>query len=544
MTAIALLLAAAAVAYGVAHALGVPAIPVLLLSGVGLALSGFVPEQLVNDALVLGTTILLFVTGAELSPRRTRAQRHAARTVGIFQFVLLGAVGVAAALLLGYPPIAAGYIALALTASSTLIVVRLLQRRRQLFEPFGRLVLGVLLLQDLLVLLLIPVITDLPLGVAPVLLGILATLALAGLAWIIFRWATPLIQRLDREDEVMLLVLLGTLFLFVGLADLLGLPLVTGAFLAGFALSRFPLNGMVRMKLGSIAEFFSALFFITLGALIGVPAASELVHALILSGVVILVTPPLVTVIAERAGMSSRAALESGLLLSQTSEISLVIGLFGFMAGQISRSVFIVIALVTLITMLLTPFITAERVAWWLLKRRPLTVLPQRRRGDQRTPTHDHVLVLGSGATGMPLLETILAGGHEVLVIDDDPIVVQRLREAEIPCLRGDASDVALLERAGAHRARIITSTIRRPQDNRRLLEFARGVPTLVRVFEDSDAEWIRALGGTPVVASHAAAAEMMRWFDREFAPPEREPAPSAEDEAGDAAKAERVVRP
>lgn len=544
MTAIALLLAAAALAYGVAHALGVPAIPVLLLSGVGLALSGFVPEQIVNDALILGTTILLFVTGAELSPRRTRAQRRAARTVGIFQFVLLGAVGVAAALLLGYPPVAAGYIALALTASSTLIVVRLLQRRRQLFEPFGRLVLGVLLLQDLFVLLLIPVITDLPLGVVPVLLGILATLALAGLAWIIFRWAAPLIQRLDREDEVMLLVLLGTLFLFVGLADLLGLPLVTGAFLAGFALSRFPLNGMVRMKLGSIAEFFSALFFITLGALIGVPAVSELVHALILAAVVILVTPPLVTVIAERAGMSSRAALESGLLLSQTSEISLVIGLFGFMAGQISRSVFIVIALVTLITMLLTPFMTAERVAWWLLRRRPITVLPQRRRGDQRMPARDHVLVLGSGATGMPLLETILAGGHEVLVIDDDPSVVQRLREAEIPCLRGDASDVALLERAGAHRARIITSTIRRPQDNRRLLEFARGVPTLVRVFEDSDAVWIRALGGTPVVAAHAAATEMMRWFDREFAPPEREPAPSTGDEAGDAANTERVVRP
>jgi voltage-gated potassium channel Kch len=103
-------------------------------------------------------------------------------------------------------------------------------------------------------------------------------------------------------------------------------------------------------------------------------------------------------------------------------------------------------------------------------------------------------------------------------VIDDDPVVIERLRDADIPCLRGDASDVALLHRAGANHARIITSTIRRPQDNRRLLEFARGVPALVRVFEESDAEWIRKLGGTPVMASHAAAAEMMKWFDREFA--------------------------
>lgn len=127
------------------------------------------------------------------------------------------------------------------------------------------------------------------------------------------------------------------------------------------------------------------------------------------------------------------------------------------------------------------------------------------------------MLILGSGATGMPLLETVLGMGCAVLVIDDDPVVIQRLRDADIPCLRGDASDLDLLRRARADHARIITSTIRRPSDNRRLLEFARGVPALVRVFEESDAAWIKQLGGTPIVASHAAAAEMMKWFDREF---------------------------
>src|SRR5690606_19344529 len=122
-----------------------------------------------------------------------------------------------------------------------------------------------------------------------------------------------------------------------------------------------------------------------------------------------------------------------------------------------------------------------------------------------------------SGATGMPLLETILGMGHDVVVIDDDPVVIQRLRDADITCLRGDASDLELLERAGAHRARIITSTIRRPRDNRRLLEFVRGVPVLVRVFEEADGDWIRQLGGTPILASHAAATEMLKWFDNEF---------------------------
>jgi Kef-type K+ transport system membrane component KefB len=519
MTGIALLLLAAALSYGVAHTLRVPAIPLLLVSGVLLAVPGYLPEALVNDVLILGTTILLFVTGAELSPRHTRAERNIARRVGALQFVVLGAIGMLAALGLGYALVASTYLALALTASSTLVVVRLLRRRGQIYEPFGRLVLSVLLLQDVLVLLLIPVVTDLPAGPVAVLTGVAATSALAGLAWIVFRWGSPLIERLDREEEVLLLVLLAVLFSFLRLSQLLGLPIVTGAFLAGVALSRFPLNGMVRVQLGSIAEFFSALFFIALGALIGIPDPGELAHGLLLAAVVILLTPPLVTMIAERAGMSSRAAIESGLLLAQTSEISLVIGLFGFIGGQITREVFTVIAIMTLATMLVTPLIATDRVAWWLMRRRRARETPQRRRLDQQIPTADHVLVLGSGSIGMPILETLLAMGHDVLVVDDDPVTIDRLRDAEIPCLRGDASDVALLRRAGADRARIITSTIRRARDNRRLLELANGVPTLVRVFEESDAAWIREMGGTPILASHAAADEMLKWFDREFTP-------------------------
>jgi Kef-type K+ transport system membrane component KefB len=527
MVGISILLFAAAIAYGLALALGVPTIPLLLLAGVVLAFIEPVSTTLVEDTLILGTTILLFATGIELAPRRTRAQRQAATRIGIWQFLLLGAAGLITALLLGYATIPAAYIALALTASSTLVVVRLLQRRGQLFEPFGRTVLGVLLLQDLLVLLLIPVVTFLPQGFAPVMMGVAATLLLALLSWLTFRFAGPYIERLDTDDEIMLVVLLAVLFLFVGLANRLQLPLLTGAFLAGVAMSRFPLSGMVRTRMASITEFFSALFFIALGALIGIPTLAELAHALLLVTVVILLTPPLVVIIAERTGMSSRAAIESGLLLAQTSEISLVLGLFGLFAGQISASVFTVIALMTLATMLLTPFITADDVAWWLMRRRPSRSMPLRRRSDPDPLHSGHVLILGSGVTGMPLLETVLGSGADVLVIDDDPAVLERLRDADIPCLRGDASDIELLRRAGADRARIIVSNIRRPQDNRRLLEAANGVVTLIRVFDESDAEWIRNMGGTPIVASHAAADEMMKWYARQFPVPS--PAPIAD---------------
>lgn len=513
MEGLALLLAGAAIAYAVAHWLELPAVPLLLLTGLGFAALGIVPVELLETSLVLGATLLLFATGIELNPRRSRAQRRIAISVGTIQFVLLAAAGFVAAVALGFGRLESVYLALALTASSTLVVIRLLQRRGQLFEPFARLAVGVLLLQDLFVLLLIPVVTKLPEGIGAALVGLTATLALIALAFALHRWASTRILA-ARDSETTLLIVLATLFVFIGISDALGLPLVTGAFLGGVALSRFPVNAAVRTQLGSIGDFFSALFYVTLGALIGVPSGAVVVQALVLAALVVLLTPPLVTIIAERSGFSGRPAIEAGLLLAQTSEISLVVGLYGLIAGQIGDDVFRVIALVTLITMVLTPFVTSDRIVWRLMRSHPL-----RARATARIPSSGHIVLLGSGTTGMPLLETLLATGQEVVVVDDDPVVIDRLLEADVPCIRGDASDVEVLRRANADRARIISSTIRRPRDNRRLLEFARGVTVLVRVFDERDAGWIRELGGVPVVYSEAAAEEMLKWFDNVFTP-------------------------
>jgi CPA2 family monovalent cation:H+ antiporter-2 len=277
------------------------------------------------------------------------------------------------------------------------------------------------------------------------------------------------------------------------------------------SLSGFPASAVVRPQLASVGDFFSAVFFTALGALVGLPTPTELLQALVLATLVVTATPPLVTFIAERAGLSARPSIDAGLLLSQTSELSLVLGLYGMIAGQVSEGLFTVIALVTLITMLLTPLLASDRVAWRLMRLHPL---PRERRLP--VPAGGHVLILGSGTTGMPLLETLVGAGCEVVVVDDDPRVVARLREADIPVIRGDATDMDVLERANARTARAITSTVRRPEDNRRLLEHARGVPVIVRVFEEADAAWVRELGGIPVLSSHAAAEGLLKWMDQQ----------------------------
>lgn len=510
MHGVAALLAAAAAAHLLARALGAPAIPLLLLAGLALSSLAPPPQAIIADALVLGASFLLFTAGLELDPRRVHEQRSTALRIGMLQFAVLGVLGFMSARVLGMGIVEAGYVALALTASSTLVGVRLLQRRQQIFEPFGRLVLGVLLLQDVLVLLAIPLVTELassPLAAAEAMGGLAL---LGGMAWAVRRWLSPLLERLTHDEEAVLLVALSALFLFSGVADALGLPVVVGAFLAGVSLSRFPVSGMVRPEMAPIGDFFAAVFFTALGAVIRLPTWSEVTQAAALTLLVVGVTPPLVAWVAERRGLHARPALEAGLLLSQTSEISLVIVLYGMMRGDVTGSVFMVIAMVTLATMLLTPLLVAPRTVVTLVR-----LHPSRHRPPLVPPAPGHVLLLGSGASGMPLLGALRAAGRPVTVVEDDPVVLERLAEAGVYAIRGDASDPEVLGHARIDRAGVVVSTIRRPRDNQAALDLARRAPVLVRVFEEEDAAWVRAQGGIPIVYADAAADAFLAWYDR-----------------------------
>ncbi len=515
MIGIAFLLVGAAVGFGIAWWIRVPAIPMLILAGVIVAATGLVPTAIIEDSVVLGVAFLVFAAGIEMSPHRVGTQMRAALRVGAIQFALLGAAGLLTGLALGFRLQVSLYLALALTASSTLVVVRLLQRRQQLFEPFGRLIIGVLLLQDLLVIVLIPVVTRLPYGRAGALLGLAGALALVGLAFVLHRFAPVLLRRIEADEETLLLTVLALLFLYIGLADAMELPLIAAAFLAGVSLSAFPTSAVLRGQLNSLTDFFTAIFFTALGALLVLPTPTELLQALLLALLVIVLTPPVVVAVAERGGLSARSAIEAGLLLSQTSEFSLVVGLQALVLGHIGSNVFTIIALVTVITMILTPFIATDPVTRLLMRIHPL-----RREDRVHVPPAGHVLLLGCGDNGMPLLETLLAAGHEVLVVDDDPAVIRRLREGDVPCIRGDGSDPEVLAGAGADRARIIVSTLRRPADNLPVLDRVGRVPVIARVFDPIMADRIRERGGTPVVYAEAAARDFLRWFERTVATP------------------------
>jgi Kef-type K+ transport system membrane component KefB len=513
VTEVTLLLLAAAGGFGASRATRLPAIPILILAGVSLTVLAPIPADALQDALVLGASMLVFVLGIDLSPARVAHYRKAALRVGLAQFSLLGVAGFFTSVLFGLSTIEALYFALALSASSTLVVTRIMKAREQVYEPVGRMVTGVLLLQDLLVILAIPVVTRLPGGPAAVATGVGATLVLVALAGVILRWFGPaVLSRFRNDEEVLLLLVLSILFAFVGLAATFDLPLASGAFLAGVSLSGFPVNGLIRGQLASLGDFFHALYFVALGAFLTAPSAVELAQGVLFVLLVLLVTPPLVTLVAERSGFSARPSITAGLLLSQTSEFSLVIGLQGVTLGQLSPGLFSVIALSTLATMVLTPFIARDRVVWRLMRYHPFRAPA----GSAQEAPSGHVLLAGCGRSGLGLLEYLVIAPRPVVVIEDDPELVRLVRDGAIPAIRGDVSDVEVLEAAGARNAHVVISTIRRKEDNGPLLSLAKDVPVFVRAFNVSDAEWIASRGGRPVLFSEAAAEDFLEWYESE----------------------------
>ncbi len=532
MTGFAILLIAAALAFGLARLLRIPPIPLLMLSGIGLQAiftytGAEIPRDLIFEMTEVGLAVLVFTAGVDLSPQRLSGRLRPVLILGTVQFLILGLAGLLTALLLDYDLTTALYLGCALSASSTLVVVRHLQQRRQLFEPYGRLVLGVLLIQDVLIILLLVALSKAPDGAWKVIESVGETAALGILAVAAHRWFVPWVTRsLKLDEEELMLGALAMLFAFSGMAWLLDLPFLVGAFFAGFALSAFPMNGLVRGMLTSLSGFFLALFFIAIGCAMVLPDWSILQHSVIFIAVLIVVTVILVTVVAESVGYSTRVAIEAGILLSQTSEFSLLLAFIGVASGQITEQLFSMIALITVSTMTLTPFISRAPIAWWLMN-----LHPRYRKGETKTrELMNHAVLLGYGRAGPTALRSLNAAGIETTVVDDDAAIIRKLAAKGVHCIQGDGAATHVLAQANAREACIVLCSMRRTSDVKQALNYLKDsrATVIVRTFEPNETVNVRAGGGIAVETAPAATAALIEWMDANLPKPELEPAEPA----------------
>lgn len=471
----------------------------------------------------LGIALVLFVVGLKLDVRVVRDTGRVALITGAVQIACTAMVGFGLALLLGLEAATAAYVAMALTFSSTIIVVKLLSDRREIDDLHGRIAVGVLIVQDLVVIVAIIALTAIGADSGGGVVERVAWVVVKGIALLVgvglvMRYAlTPLLHRAARSPELLVLGAIGWGIGLAALADVLGFSIEVGAFLGGVALASTPYREAIGGRLVPLRDFLLLFFFLDLGAELDLGGlGGQVVTALVLSAFVLVGKPLIVIAVTARLGYTSRVGFLTGVSLSQISEFSLIVAALGLGLGHLDADAVALITAIALITISLSTYATLHGHGLYERLRRPLAIF-ERRGGSPLRDEPDlsgeavDVIVCGAGRFGGALLEPLRQAGHRVLVVDFDPRVVESARADGHRALYGDVEDPELPAALPLAGVGSIVCTVRRRDAGLAMLRALEHHGYTGRVVLSAhhreDAEELRAHGAHHVLRPYQAAA-------------------------------------
>lgn len=480
---VAIVLATAAVAGMIATRLRQPLIVAFIAVGilVGPAGVGWVVGDTTFELLArLGIAILLFLVGLRLDLHLIRTTGLVAVATGLGQVLFTSVIGFLIALAFGMDTVTALYVAVALTFSSTIIIVKLLSDKRELDQLHGRIAVGFLIVQDIVVVLTMIGLTafgqrtaeSVPVGIALVLakgFGLLAGIV------ILMRYVLPwLIHHVARSQE--LLVLFGVAYAtsVAALSEWLGFSSEVGAFLAGMSLASTRYRDALGARLVSLRDFLLLFFFLQLGTMLQFDeAAEELTAAAVFSVFVLIGNPLIVIAIMAALRYPVRVGFLAGLTVAQISEFSLILAALGLSLGHISSATVSLITVVGLITIGASTYLILyshplyERLKPWLSVFEPRTDRTAEAADD---PSRVDVILYGLGRFGGRLADHLSQDGHRVLAVDFDRNRVSNNDRDGVSAVFGSAEDIHFLENLPLHSARYVISTVPQLQVNMALL--------------------------------------------------------------------------
>jgi Kef-type K+ transport system membrane component KefB len=446
-----------------------PLILAYLVSGIlaGPQIFGLIhSEETLTFLSKLGITSLLFIVGLNLSPKVIREVGTVSFGAGIFQVLFTAAFGFLLAIFFGYNWLPALYIAIALTFSSTIIVLKSLQDRRELGTIYGKISIGILLVQDVVATTILVLINAFSAGAdniwafaIVVLKAILLILLLAAVAKVIL----PALTRVFATSQEFLLlfsVAWGT-----GIAALFqyaGFSIEIGALAAGVALSSSAYHFEISSKMKILRDFLVAIFFIVLGSELHFGGASSLIlPTIVFSAFVLIGNPIILMAVMGKMGYSRNVSFRTGLSMSQISEFSLVLVALALQLGHIDDQVVLLVTMVGMTTFALSSYLIAN--ADWLVEKLwdRLAIFERKnpKKEKHRLERVDAAL-FGCHRLGSDFLSFLKTSYKRFIVIDFDPSIIEELKRRNIPAMYGDADDNELLEELNIPRLKLVISTL------------------------------------------------------------------------------------
>ncbi len=470
-----------------------PAIPVYLLSGVLVGVLALVEEGALLDLVQWGIAFLVFVFGISLEPDDLGGVGRDAGLVAVVQLLVTGVLVGAVGLGIGLGVEDALLLAIAGSLSSSLVSLGHLEREERPRVTHERLAGTIHFLEDVLAVLVLLVLSAFVYSPEPAPVQVVGGIGLLLGGYLFRRVLFDRVSALIEDPELLLLAGISLLVGFIAASEALGISIVVGAFAAGLAVSReYPLSIEVIDAIEDLEDFFSPIFFVTLGALVSVPSAETLGLALIVVLAVLIVNPLVTAFVAIRRGYDRRAATLTGLSLDQVSEFSLIVAITALGVGALLPALFDAIVLAAIVTMVVSAYTRRYDEAIHLaLTDRGLfsggqaPVTDRARVDDDLT---DHVVIVGFGLEGQRVAEACVSADRPFVVVERDRSLVERFDERVDRYVVGNVTDREVWEAARLSEARLIVSTVIEEGRSARLLDLDPEAEVVVRARDTATA--------------------------------------------------------
>ncbi len=440
----------------------------------------------------IGVVMLLFTIGIEFSLTNLLQIKRAALLGGLLQVSSTIIVSFLIYSGMGLPQGESVFLGFVISLSSTAIVIKLLQERAEIYSPHGRISLGILIFQDIVVvpmMLLTPILAGGSESLGPSLLfllieGIIIVLLVIVSARTIVPWVLHQIAR-TRSRELFLLSILLMCLGVAWLTSSIGLSLALGAFLAGLVISESEYSHEALTNILPFRDIFTSLFFVSIGMLLDIEIFFQrpMIIVLVALGILALklITTSFSTIL---IGFPLRTAILVGLALCQVGEFSFILSKRGIDVGLLDENSYQVFLSVTILTMAATPFIimlsprladgvTKFHIPDWLRKGLfPLKELSAEAKDEEQLK--DHLIVIGYGINGRNVTHAARVAGIPYAIIEMNPDTVREEKAEGEPIHYGDATNEAVLRLVGISDARIMVIAISDPAATRRIISIAR----------------------------------------------------------------------
>ncbi len=484
---LALILSVASVLSFICYRFKLPLVVAYLITGVGIAVAA--PQITGHDSVLhflpeLGIALVLFLIGMELDLREIRSLGKPIIVAAIGQIVIASIGAYAIASLLKFGQAESLFLGIGMSFSSTVVVVKMLLEKKELTSLYGKLAIGILLIEDLVAIVILMGLSvgssALGLGLQqalPILTLVIKAIGLFVLTFILSRFVLERVfKSVAKSVELLFLTAIAWCFMFTTLAIFAGFSVVIGAFLAGVALASSPYHLQIQGKIKPLRDFFVTLFFVYLGTQVRLSdLQAAIIPAIVLTAFSLTIKPLIFLLLLGNFGFRKHTMFQTSLTLSQISEFALIIMLVGASSGAVGSLSMTVIALVAVISIIISSvMITYSKYIYKIV--RPWVGFFEHSskvwfwEDRHHKDLSDHVVLIGAHRVGGPVLEFLIKERIPVIVVEFNPHLVEELADEKVNVIYGDASDPEILEHLNLNQAKLIISTATDPQDTLMLL--------------------------------------------------------------------------